>query len=96
VGDFVCHNASQFGFRFRFEHHAGIYEQVTAGKGECVHLRAIDPFGRNGHLDIGVAGQVLRDTVHIFGLKGVVYDFGRLLHFLRQLSAERDLLLDGV
>ena len=96
VGDFVRHHAGQFGFGLGLQDQAGVHEEEAARQREGVHFLGIQHLDGEGNLGVGVADQVLPDAVDVLGDDRVVDDLGLALHFLRQLLAESDLLLQGV
>ena len=96
VRDLVRHDAGQFGFGFGLQHQAGVHEEESAGQREGVHLFGIQHLDGEGNLGVGIPDEVLADAIDVLGDDRVVDDLGLALHFLRQLLAESDLLLEGV
>ena len=90
------HHAGQFGFGIGLQDQAGVHEEESAGQREGVHFFGIEHLDGERNLGVGVADQVLAHAVDVFGDDRIVDDLGLALHFLRQLLAERDLLLERV
>ena len=96
MGNFVGHDASEFGFRIGLEHEARINEEESAGEGEGVDFFRVQHLDGKGHFGIRVPDEVLPNAVDVLGDDGVVDNLGLALDFLRQLFAECDFLLQRV
>jgi len=96
VRNFVGHDAGEFRFRVGLQHEARVDEEESAGKREGVDFFGIQHLDGKRHFGIRVPDEILPHAVDVFGDDWVVDDLGLALHFLRQLLAECDFLLQGV
>jgi hypothetical protein len=94
VRDLVCHDPSEFRFIVGFQNEPRIDEENSPGKGRCIHILGIYHLNRKRHLCVGVADQVLANTVHVLGNDWILDDLRFPLYLLRHLLAQRDLFLE--
>ncbi len=94
--DFVGHDAGEFGLFLGAEDQAAVDVEEAAGEGEGVDLVGVDHLDGEGHAGVGVADEVLADTVDVFGDDGVINELGGLLDFLGELLAEANFAFEGV
>jgi hypothetical protein len=92
----VSHHARQLRLGLRAQNHPGVHEQKAAGQGEGIHLVAVDHLGSDWDLRVRTAPQVRCQAVDEFSRMGSLHDSRFLLHLLRQLSAQRNFLFQGI
>ena len=90
------HHARQFRFLVRMQDQAAIHVEESARQRERVHHVRIDHLDRERHARVRIAHQILPHAVHVFVHHGVVDELRALIDFLRELLAERDLVLERV
>src|SRR5947209_10690141 len=78
----------------RGKNQAGIDVEKATRKGEGVHFVVIDDLHDERHFTVGVLDKNLRLAIHILSNCRVRQQARTLLHLERQLSAQRDLLLE--
>ena len=96
VRDFMRHNSRQLRFLIGAQHHAAIHIEESAGERKGIHHIGIDHLDREGHLRVRIANQVLPDAIHIFRHHRVGDELRNAVHFLRQLLAQRNLMLHRI
>ena len=96
VRDLVGHHSGHFRFFVGAQDQPAIYVEKSAGQCERVHLIGIDHLDRERHLGVRVAHQVLAHAVHIFGDYRIIDKLRGAVHFLRELFAQRNLVLQGI
>jgi hypothetical protein len=96
VRDFVGHDAGEFGLFLGAEDQAAVDVEKASGEGEGVDFVGVDDLDGEGHAGVGVADEVLADTVDVFGDDGVIDELGGPLDFLGELLAEADFAFQGV
>src|SRR5208282_4280989 len=96
VRDLMRHDARQLRFFVRVEDQAAVHVEEAAWQRESVHHIRIDHLDREGHARVRIAHQVLPDAIHVFHHHWIIDKFCRAVHLLRQLLAERDLVLQGI
>jgi len=94
MSNFVRHDAGQFSLVVGFQNESRVHEEETSRESEGVHFFRIQNFDREGDFGVGVPHQVLAYPVHIFRNNRVVNQLGLPLDLLRQLFANRNLLLE--
>ena len=96
VSDLVRHHACELGFVLRLQDQPGVHEEEAARQRHRVHFFGVQHLDRDRHLRVRVADEVLADAIDVLGDDRIVDDFRLALDLLRDLLAERDLLLDRV
>jgi len=93
VGDLVRHHSRQLSLAFRPEHQPRVHEEEPPRQRKRVDIPAVDHLDRERHLGVGVADQVLANTVDVLGDDRVVDDLGVAFDVLSDGLAQSDFLL---
>src|SRR6266853_2928048 len=96
MGNFVCHNSSEFCFVVGGLNKPGIHIEKSAGKCEGVDVIGVDNLNGERNLRIGVAHQVLAELVDVFSDLRVGEQPGRGFHLRGIVLAHSDLALQAI
>ena len=96
VGDLMCHHARELGFLVGCQNQPRIHIEEPTGQREGVHFIGIDDLDGERHLRVGVAHQVLPDSVHILIDHRVLNHLGAGFHHLGVFLAHTDLAFDRI
>ena len=94
--DFVRHHACEFRFLIGVENQAAIDVEKAAWQRKRVHHVRINHLNREWHARIGVPHQILSYAVDVFHHHRIINEFCGAVHLLRELFAQRDLVLERV
>jgi len=90
------HHSGQFRFVVGLQDQAGVNEEESARKSECVDFLGIENFDCERDFRVRIAYQVLADAVYVFRDDRIVDDLRGPLDFLGVLLTDRDFFLDRV
>src|SRR5205807_1170062 len=96
VSNLVGHHARQLGLFVRSQNQARVYVKEASGQSEGMDVIRVDNLNRERYLGVGVARQVLPDTIHIFVDHGVLNQLGTGFHLLGILLAHSNFAFDGI
>src|SRR5438270_5062623 len=96
VRDLVRHYAGELSFFVSRKDKAGVYVEEASRKSKGVYFVRIDYFDRERHLRVGVAHQVLANTIHVFSDHWVLHQLHAGLHLLGIFFAHADFTFERV